>query len=198
MNAGTDLLFAPEVTEMFHAPITTSIRVGGITDRLEGAMRPGHFDGVATVVAKLLSIIGSCHAYFGEKDWQQLAVVRRIVADLSIDAIIVGCPTIRDNDGLALSSRNAYLTVDERVAAVSLSAALWHGVKLLNAGERVSAALETEMRARVSPRAVIDYCVAVAADTLEPIEPLRGAIRLLIAARFQSARLIDNMGVTMP
>src|SRR5207237_4270952 len=115
--AGADLVFAPSVDEMYPGPVVTSVRVEELSEAMEGASRSGHFDGVATVVAKLFAVAGPCRAYFGEKDFQQLAVVRRMAADLSMPVEVVGCPIVREADGLALSSRNVYLSHDERAAA---------------------------------------------------------------------------------
>ena len=119
-GAGADLLFAPTPDDMWPDPPRTSVRVAGLTERMEGRSRPGHFDGVATIVAKLFALSGPCRAYFGEKDFQQLAVIRRLARDLSLPVEIIGCPTVRDPDGLALSSRNAYLDAAERAAAPCL------------------------------------------------------------------------------
>jgi pantoate--beta-alanine ligase len=196
-QVGADLVFAPSVNEMYPQPVWTSIRVGHITDPLEGANRPGHFDGVATVVHKLFNIIGACTAYFGEKDWQQLATIRRMVADLSIPVDIIGCPTVRERDGLALSSRNVFLDPEQRHEAVALSRALRHGVEMIAAGERDPSVVEEAMAAMIPPMAKLDYIVVVDAATLQPVSPLVGALRLLVAARFPSARLIDNMGIDL-
>jgi pantoate--beta-alanine ligase len=197
-SAGGGVVFAPSVAEMYPAALATSVTVSDVAARLEGAARPGHFDGVATVVAKLFNIVGPCVAYFGEKDWQQLAVVRAMVADLSVPVEVVGCPTVRDADGLALSSRNAYLSSAERAAAPTLYRALQHGVQLVAAGERDPEVVNAAMAAMISAVARLDYAVIVKADTLEAVQPLAGQLRLLVAARFDSARLIDNVGVVAP
>src|SRR6185295_13847241 len=131
----------PSVEEMYPEPILTSVSVAEISARLEGASRPTHFAGVATVVSKLFNIAGTCRAYFGEKDWQQLAVIRRMAADLSFPVAVVGCPTVREPDGLAMSSRNAYLTDDERAAAPVVHWALVAGAAAIAAGERSAAAV---------------------------------------------------------
>jgi len=195
-QAGASIVFAPTVAEMYGAGTWTTVSVAGeMTGVLEGASRPGHFDGVATVVAKLFAMAGRCRAYFGEKDFQQLAVVRRMAADLSFPVEVVACPTVRADDGLALSSRNAYLGADERAAAPVLRRALLAGVDAALAGadpEPVMAAvLATE------PLVQPDYAVVVDAATLQRPAPLAGDLRLLVAARLPSARLIDNEGVTV-
>jgi pantoate--beta-alanine ligase len=197
-EAGTDVLFAPATEEMYPEPVTTSVSVAGLTETMEGATRPTHFAGVATVVAKLLNIAGPCRAYFGEKDFQQVAVVRRMVRDLSFAVEVVGCPTVRELDGLAMSSRNAYLTPAEREAAPVLHRALQSGAAALLAGETDLQAVRTLMSEiiRAEPLAELDYAEVVDAATLQvPDDPAR-ELRLLAAARFGRARLIDNVGVT--
>lgn len=195
---GVDLVFAPPVEAMYGAgPVLTSVSVGQLSERLEGASRPTHFAGVATVVAKLFAIAGPCRAYFGEKDFQQLAVIRRMAADLSFPVEVVGCPTVRDLDGLALSSRNAYLEPDEREAAPVLIRALRAGAAAVLAGERDATTVEQLVAEIVAaePLAELDYAAVVDAATLAPVDPLAGELRLLVAARFGRARLIDNVGV---
>ncbi|MEY2450769.1 MAG: pantoate--beta-alanine ligase [Acidimicrobiaceae bacterium] len=198
--AGVDVVLHPSVEEMYPlgTPTLTSVSVAEISARMEGASRPTHFAGVATVVSKLFNIAGPCHAYFGEKDWQQLAVIRRMAADLSFPVDVVGCPTVREADGLALSSRNAYLTVEERVAAPVLHWALVAGAAAIAAGERDPArvrALVAEL-IRAEPLAHLDYADVVDAETLQEVDPLAGKLRLLAAARFGRARLLDNEGAT--
>ena len=199
-EAGVDLVLAPTVEEMypFGVPTLTSIAVGQISAPMEGAARPTHFAGVATVVAKLFNIAGPCHAYFGEKDWQQLAVIRRMAADLSFPVEVVGCPTVREPDGLALSSRNVYLTPDERAAAPVVHRALLAGVAAIDGGERDPDAVRRIIRSTIEaePLAGFEYGEVVAADTLQPVSPLGGELRLLAATRFGRARLIDNEGAT--
>jgi len=197
---GVDLLFVPSVTEMYPQPVATTVSVAGVSQGYEGASRPTHFDGVATVVAKLFSIVGPCRAYFGEKDYQQLAVVRRMVADLSMPVTVVGCPTVREPDGLAMSSRNAYLTPAERAAAPVLHRALTAGAAAVEAGARDPDAVVATMVEVVAsePLAELDYAAVVDAATLEVSRPLRGELRLLIAARFGRARLLDNLGCRAP
>jgi pantoate--beta-alanine ligase len=193
-------VFAPSLEEMYPAPVLTRVMVGEITEPLEGAARPGHFDGVATVVAKLFSIVASSHAYFGEKDYQQLQVVTRLAADLSLPVTIVPCPTVREPDGLALSSRNAYLGPEERAAAPILQRALRAGADMIESeGVRDGASVRRRMVAMIEaePLARLEYAEVVSAATLRPVEPLTGELRLLAAARFGRARLIDNVGATV-
>jgi pantoate--beta-alanine ligase len=196
-RCGVDLLFVPTTREMYPAPIRTTVSVAGVSQGFEGRARPTHFDGVSTVVSKLFNVVGPCRAYFGEKDFQQLAVVRQMVADLSIPVTVVGCPTVREADGLAMSSRNAYLTPGERAAAPAVHRALRAGVAAVEGGARdpqvVRAAMEAVITAE--PRAELDYAAVVDAATLKVPDPLVGTLRLLIAARFGKARLIDNVGV---
>jgi pantoate--beta-alanine ligase len=209
-GAGVDLVFVPSVDEMYPDPVpggllATTVSVAGVSDGLEGASRPTHFAGVATVVAKLFSIVGPCRAYFGEKDFQQLAVVRRMVTDLSMPVEVVGCETVREDDGLAMSSRNAYLSPDERAAATVVHRALRAGAAVVLAGERDPAAVRDAMASVVAgePLGELDYAEVVrAADLSVPptIDPagVDGDLRLLAAVRFRSTRLIDNLGVTAP
>ncbi len=195
---GVDVLFVPDVHEMYPVPVVTTVSVVGVSAGLEGRTRPTHFDGVATVVTKLFSIVGPCRAYFGEKDFQQLAVVRRLALDLSLPVEVVGCPTGRADDGLALSSRNVYLSPEERAAAPVLHEALVLGQEAIAAGERDPAAVRRLMAAHIEaePLAELDYAEVVDAASFEVPDPLSGTLRLLVAARFGSARLIDNEGAT--
>ena len=195
---GVDLLFVPEAAEMYPRPMLTSVGVAEVSERLEGATRPTHFAGVATVVAKLFNIVGACRAYFGEKDFQQLAVVRRMVADLSFPVDVVGCPTVREADGLAMSSRNSYLTADERAAAPVVHQALQAGVTAVQGGERDPAPVRDLMAEVIAkePLGELDYVAVVEADSLAVPDTLSGNLRLLAAVRFGRARLIDNVGVT--
>lgn len=197
---GVDVLFVPTTREMYPDQVRTNIHVAGVSEVLEGRSRPTHFDGVATVVTKLFSIVGPCRAYFGEKDFQQLAVVRRMTRDLSLPVEVIGCPTVREADGLAMSSRNAYLTDEERAVAPVLHRALQAGVAAIEAGERSPAAVEARMAEVIEaePLASLDYVAVVDAATLEPVEPLAGTLRLLGAVRLGKARLIDNVGLECP
>lgn len=198
--AGADYVFAPPADEMYPSEVDTTVTVPGVAAPLEGVHRPTHFAGVATVVAKLFSIVGACHAYFGAKDWQQVAVVRRMVADLSMPVTVVSCPIVRESDGLAMSSRNVYLAKAERAEAPALRAALDAGLALLAQGESEASAVETEMRRVLADRApsgTVDYAAAVPAHTLVSDGPLQGEVRLLLAVKFQKARLIDNDGAVI-
>lgn len=195
---GVDLVFAPTAEEMYPLPPLTTVNLSGITARLEGAARPTHFAGVATVVAKLFNVAGRGHAYFGEKDWQQLIVVRRMAADLSFPVEVVGCPIVREPDGLAMSSRNVYLEPDQRRAATVLSRALRRGIDLVEAGERRPAVVEAAIRDEISSEEAVsepDYVAVVDAETLQEQDRLAGHVRLLVAARVGRPRLLDNMGV---
>ncbi|MGE4411739.1 MAG: pantoate--beta-alanine ligase [Sphingobium sp.] len=193
---GAAILWAPSVAEMYPAGFATSIGVGGVTALLEGAHRPGHFDGVATIVCKLFNQVGPDVALFGEKDYQQLAVIRRMARDLDLPVDIVGVPTARAEDGLALSSRNAYLSADERRRAVELPAAMREAVARLEAGEEANGVL-AEARARIEKAGFgpVDYVELADAISLEPVRTLAHPARLLVAARLGKTRLIDNFHV---
>jgi len=197
---GAAYLFAPSVEEMYPRPVATTVSVPTLGARWDGESRPGHFDGVATVVVKLFAQAGPCRAYFGEKDYQQLAIVRRLASDLDLPVAVIGCPTVRDADGLALSSRNAYLTPEERRVAPLLHRALHAGAAALAAGGEPEAARRA-MRDLVAaePLFALVYAEPVDPDSLEPLAaPLAAgaSARLLIAARLGRTRLIDNLGVT--
>ena len=201
--AGVDLLLVPDHDEMYPEEVLTTVAVSGLSASMEGASRPTHFAGVATVVAKLFAIAGPCRAYFGEKDFQQLAVVRKMARDLSFPVEVVGCPIVREPDGLAMSSRNAYLTDAQREAAPVLQRALKAGVANVQAGERDPAAV-LQLVADVieaEPLAELDYVALVDPDTLEPpdgeLEPGR-TYRLLTTARFGIPRLLDNVALPVP
>jgi pantoate--beta-alanine ligase len=197
---GAAYLFAPTVKEMYPRPMETTVSVPSLSARWDGDVRPGHFDGVATVVAKLFAQAGPCRAYFGEKDYQQLCIVRRLVADLGLPNEVVACPTVRDPDGLALSSRNAYLSPTERAVAPLLYRSLEAGAAVLRHGGS-PAECRAAMHALLGtePRFTVIYAEPVDPDTLEPLVaalPTGGTARLLAAARLGRARLIDNLGVT--
>ena len=195
--AGAGLVFAPSTEEMYSQAPITSVTVKGLNAVLEGIVRPTHFDGVATVVAKLFAMLGPGRAYFGEKDYQQLVVIRRMADDLSLPVEVVGCPTFRESDGLAMSSRNVYLTADERPAATVLWRSLQAGRNAVAKGSRDPDEVEAVMAAVLAtePKASPDYAAVVDAATLDRPDVLAGKLRLLVAARVGQARLIDNLGV---
>ena len=193
---GVDLAFVPAEGEMWPSPPEVRLRVGGsLAERLEGMDRPGHLDGVVTVVAKLLHLVGPSRAYFGQKDAQQLAVIRRMVDDLAFPNQIVACPTVREPDGLAVSSRNAYLSVPERQRAAVLYRALQAGRAAFLAGRRDPAAVEAATRALLEgqPGVEPDYVALVDAVSLEPAKQAEPGQVLAIAARVGRTRLIDNV-----
>jgi pantoate--beta-alanine ligase len=197
-SVGCDLLYAPKVSEMYPEGFATTVMVRGVSEPLDGAARPGHFAGVATIVAKLLLQCGPHLAVFGEKDYQQLQVIRRVVRDLDIPVEIVGAPTERAEDGLALSSRNAYLTDAERAAAPELHRALAAAVEQLQAGRAV-AEVEAEAAGRLQAAGFgpVDYVEVRGADDLSRLGPgpIQAPARILAAARLGRARLIDNLGI---
>lgn len=193
-DAGCDLLWLPPVEAMYPEGFATNLSVTGVSEGLDGAARPGHFDGVATVVAKLFNQVDPDRAYFGEKDFQQLAVVRRMVVDMDFDVEVVGVPTQREDDGLALSSRNIYLDEDERQKAVALPRALGIAARAIVAGGDSAKALADAESALTAAGFEIDYVALVDAETLG--EPVLGKRRqLLAAARLGTTRLIDNIAV---
>jgi pantoate--beta-alanine ligase len=195
-DAGCDLLWAPAVADIYPAGFATTISVGAVSERWEGEARPGHFDGVATVVAKLLVAVRPDIALFGEKDFQQLTVIRRLVADLGIRTEIAGVPTVREPDGLALSSRNAYLSPDERRQALALPQALEAARSAIMDGTPVFEALhDAHASLRDGGFSRIDYFALVDAATLEPLEHPQGEMRLIAAAMIGTTRLIDNLAV---
>jgi pantoate--beta-alanine ligase len=193
---GVDVVFAPSLAAMYpQGEPEVTVDPGPLGDRLEGASRPGHFRGVATVVSKLFHAVGSCRAYFGEKDAQQLAVIRRMVGDMNEPVDVVACPTVRDPDGLALSSRNARLTPDQREAAGCLFLALAAAAELTRNGERETPKLVAVMAREIgaTPEARLDYAVVVDDASFEEIGWIEGPARALVAARFGDVRLIDNL-----
>ena len=194
--AGCDLLWMPDGADVYPPGFATSVSVKGLSERWEGEARPGHFDGVATVVAKLLCAVRPDVALFGEKDFQQLAVIRRMVVDLGLGIEIVGVPTVRDTDGLALSSRNAYLSEEERKWALALPQALTEAAERIRTGEQVGEVLDGA-KARLSEAGFggVDYFALVDAATLEPLEAASGSMRLIAAATIGTTRLIDNLAL---
>jgi pantoate--beta-alanine ligase len=192
--AGCDLLFAPPVNEMYPEGFSTTVSLAGITDRWEGEARPGHFAGVATVVTKLLLQAMADRAFFGEKDYQQLQCVTRMARDLDIPCEIVGCPTVREADGLAMSSRNVYLAPAERKAAPALFRTISALAASARAGHDIAAAVAAGKSALLGAGfAGIDYLAVVDAETLEPLAKLHRPGRVLAAARLGAVRLIDNV-----
>lgn len=195
---GVDVIFAPEVEDMYPGGFATYVDVEGeLTGRLCGASRPGHFRGVATVVSKLFNIVAPERAYFGIKDAQQVAVIRRMAADLNFDLEIVACPIVREADGLALSSRNVYLSDSERRDALVLSKSLFMARDRIQAGERSSEVIREAIRSRIEfvSSAEIDYIEIVDAVTLEPLEILTGKILIALAVKVGKPRLIDNLEI---
>lgn len=195
-EAGVSLLWMPPVEEVYPPGFATNVAVSGLGDRLCGAARPGHFDGVATVVSKLFNQVQPDIAIFGEKDWQQLAIIRRMTLDLDLPVEVIGMPTRRDADGLALSSRNAYLTAAQRKAALALPQALMAAVAEIGQGKPVASVLANARAAlKQAGFDAIDYVEFVDARSLEPLEkPVRDG-RILAAARMGKTRLIDNFAV---
>ncbi len=194
--AGCALLWMPGVDEMYPAGGATTIHVGGPSLHWEGAARPGHFTGVATVVAKLFGQMRPEAAFFGEKDWQQVQVLRRMVTDLNLPVRVVPVPTMREADGLAMSSRNRYLSAEDRKAAPRLYAALKQAVQNLLAGKEPAATLHNARHELAIAGMVPDYVALVHAETLEPIATLQQPARLLAAAKLGHVRLLDNMAVS--
>jgi pantoate--beta-alanine ligase len=194
-SAGVGVLFVPSAQTMYPAGFQTTVKTGPLASGLCGASRPGHFDGVATVVLKLFNLVRPHVALFGEKDYQQLAVLRRMARDLDLGIEIAGMPIVREPDGLAMSSRNAYLSPDDRLQALALSQSLSFAESQVGSGERDPARIEQDVRSQLarSPRASIDYVALVDADTLQPLSgPLARPAVLALAVRFGATRLIDN------
>lgn len=192
-DSGCDLLWMPSVDDIYPNGFATTVHVSGVSERWEGAARPGHFDGVATVVAKLLLCVRPEVALFGEKDFQQLAVIRRMVTDLAMGAEIVGVPTVRDADGLALSSRNAFLSTDERQAATALPGALKTARDSILSGTPIADAIEqAHDLLHNAGFSRVDYFALVNARSLEPLDTPQADMRLIAAALIGTTRLIDN------
>ncbi len=190
-----DVVFMPDAEEIYPPQSSTWVEVGNITERLEGAFRPGYFRGVATVVAKLFGIVEPTRAYFGQKDAQQLVVIRKMVADLNMNIEVVAVPTVRELDGLAMSSRNVYLDPEERESAVVLHKALSRAQKLWRKGERSAELLRKEMTSLIEsePKATIDYVSIADPETLEELEHIEDQALVSMAVRIGKTRLIDSM-----
>lgn len=191
---GVDIVFAPEVSEVYPLGFDTTVSVGAVARPLEGAARPGHFDGVATVVAILFNLVGADHAYFGQKDAQQVMVIAQMARDLAIPTEVIACPTVREADGLALSSRNVHLSPDERAAAPVLRRALVAARDRWADGERSAERLREQMRAILTtePLADVEYVSVAHGATLEELKWVDGPALLSLAVRFGTTRLIDN------
>ena len=197
---GCDAVWLPSAEDIYPPGFATTVSVAGVSERWDGEARPGHFAGVATMVAKLLIAVQPEVALFGEKDFQQLAVIRRMVRDLGLPVEVIGVPTVRDDEGLALSSRNAYLTPEQRAAALTLPRALEEARASIESGEYILAStLLAVAKAKLGEAGftTVDYLALVDADTLEPLDHARGEMRLIAAATIGTTRLIDNIRVKM-
>src|SRR6202790_2146048 len=194
-NAGVQCLFLPEAKEIYPENYSTYVNVEGLSDRLEGRLRPGHFRGVSTVVMKLLQIVQPQFAYFGRKDAQQATIISRMAKDLDLDSEIVVCAIERETDGLAMSSRNVYLQTSDRQSATVLHRALQAAALLLQNGARDALSLQSAMHRvlKEEPRAKIDYVEIVNAETFEPLAQINRKAYVLVAAKFGETRLLDNM-----
>ncbi|MGH2551822.1 MAG: pantoate--beta-alanine ligase [Thermomicrobiales bacterium] len=198
--AGASLIFAPTPAMLYPAEFATTVTVSGLTDRWEGAVRPGHFAGVTTVVGKLLSIVGPARSYFGEKDFQQLTIIRRMHADLNLPGEIIGCPTVRDIDGLALSSRNSRLSPEERQCAAIVPQSLFDLRDRVISGEYRASLLLEFCRMMLDRDELIgtEYLAIVDPQTLEPIDEVTPGARALLAVKLGAIRLIDNLELLAP
>jgi len=199
-DSGVDLLFWPSSEEFYPKDFQTSVKVNRLSQRWEGEIRPTHFEGVTTVVTKLLCLIQPNRSYFGQKDYQQLLIIKQMVQDLNIDTKIIRCPTIRESDGLALSSRNRFLSESQRRKAVSLSAALKQGVQAIKQGARNVRIIQSSMQKilRKISGVKIEYLAVCDAKTLEPLTSVKGEVVLLGAIQIGNIRLIDNLLVKRP
>lgn len=199
-RVGVDLVFVPSAAEIYPDGFRTQVEVTGISDVLEGACRPGHFSGVTTIVLKLLNIVQADSAWFGRKDYQQQVLIRRMCLDLNVPTVIRTCPTVREADGLALSSRNAYLDGEQRESALALSRALKLARDMLVRGETSVQRVRQAMREllEATPRVVVDYVTVAHPETLEELEEPLPEMVALVAARVDSTRLIDNLPVRLP
>jgi len=199
-EAGATVVLTPSVEEMYPQPIVTTVTVSELSEAMEGAERPTHFAGVSTVVSKLFHIGGRCRAYFGEKDFQQLAVVRRMVSDLSFPVQVVGCPIVREENGVAMSSRNTYLSPEQFTAAAVLQRSLRSAVELALAGEHNAQAVRTHIVDMIGTEPLVsapDYVAIVDAHSLAPLDELAGDVRIILAAQVGRPRLLDNIGLTI-
>ena len=195
-SAGTDIIFYPEAKEMYPEPFKTSVSVSDLSDILCGKTRPGHFQGVTTVVAKLFNVILPHTAIFGEKDFQQLVILRRMVKDLNMPVEIIGMPIVREPDGLAMSSRNTYLSVDDRRRAISISKGLSNALDAFKKGERDGKKLQEIVRFDIQSAGLrVDYVEVIDETTLQPVHELSHAARIVVAAYAGNVRLIDNMAL---
>jgi len=198
--AGATVVLAPSVEEMYPQPIVTTVSVDGLSEGMEGAVRSTHFAGVSTVVSKLFNIGGRCRAYFGEKDFQQLALIRRMASDLSFPVEVIGCPIVREANGLAMSSRNTYLSPAEFEAAGVLNRSLRSAVELVESGERDAEVVRRHIVDMIATEPLVaepDYVAIVDAASLEPIDVLTGEVRMILAAQVGRPRLLDNIGVSL-
>ena len=199
-HRGVDLVFCPTVDEMYPARQVVHVTPGALADRLCGRHRPGHFDGVCTAVAKLFQIIPAHRAYFGEKDYQQLVIIRQMARDLNIPVEIVACPTVRELDGLALSSRNQYLSREDRRRAVCIYEALTDARDAIASGKVHAAEIKARItdRLRAGGAEQVDYVELVDPVSLDSLDRVNGAVRICVAVRFGGTRLIDNIAVDAP
>ncbi|MFB0901474.1 MAG: pantoate--beta-alanine ligase [Acidimicrobiales bacterium] len=199
-DAGATVVLTPNVEEMYPYPILTTVSVSELSETMEGAHRPNHFAGMATVVSKLFHIGGRCRAYFGEKDYQQLAIVRRMVSDLSFPVQVVGCPIIREENGLAMSSRNTYLSIEQYAAAAVLNRALRSAAELALSGESDAQILRSHITEIIATEPLVsapDYVAIVDAHSLKPVDRLAGDVRIILATQVGRPRLLDNIGVSI-
>lgn len=195
-NSGVDVLFMPTAEEMYPAGFSTYVEVSGeITGKLCGKSRPGHFRGVATVVAKLFNLVEPTRAYFGQKDAQQAAIITKMARELDLNLEVVICPIVREADGLAMSSRNVYLNVEERKAALVLSASLFQAEGRIKAGERSAERILAGIREKINAESMaqLDYASVVNAATLEDVRQIKGKVLIVLAVKFGKTRLIDNI-----
>lgn len=194
-EAGVDVIFAPSMSEMYPKGYSTYVNLDGMTETLCGKSRPGHFRGVTTVVTKLFNIVEPNKAYFGQKDAQQAAVIKKMVKDLNMNVEVVVCPIVREQDGLAMSSRNVYLSDEERKAALVLSKSLLEAEKMISDGEISKEKIVQSIITKIkhNPLASIDYVEVVNADTLDDIELIKGRVLIALAVKIGKTRLIDNI-----